>query len=351
MVYYMHETIRNPKAARKAAPARHRAAEKKLYLVGCSKENRLFSKFGISLARDVSARRRRSHETKASARPSTKTESWPETSLDTNFAKRPSFAGISHRFMDHKTRRRSNRETVRRGLSPQPSLAFSNRSGLELPETREASQRTRRKSHTALETLQMAAYKKTRIELAPIWSFLTRAASSWFPISGVHGRRGDRLLICLWQEIGRRCRQSLPSVPLLKESALPCIFASIPIRISRRRKLNDFCTISCVILKVRLFFCGIRAWFIGLVWLRDVLNVIKESTLISSLGMRLNLTPLNLYGRSLKGLLQTLFQRIWIILKKSFFRRCVGFVTPNVSYGHVYGHQICHGDRISITYA
>ena len=351
MVYYMYETIRNPKAARKAAPTRHRAAEKRLYFVGSSKETWLFSRLGVSLARDVSARRRGSHETKASTRPSTKTESWPETSLDTNFAKRASFAGIFHRFMDHKTRRRSNRETVRSGLSPQPSLALSNRSGLELPETREASQRTRRKSHTALEALQMAAYKKTLIGLAPIWSFLTRAASSWFPISDVHGRRGDRLLICLWQEIGRRCRQSLPSASLLKESALPCIFDSIPIRISRRLKLNDFCTTLCVILKARLFFCGIRAWFTELAWLRDVLNGIKESALISSLGMRLNLTPLNLYGRSLKGLLRTQFQRIWIILKKFFFRRYIGFVTPNVSYVHVYGHQICHGDRISITYA
>ena len=347
----MHETIRNPKAARKAAPTRHRAAERRLYLVGCSKEDRLLSKFGVSLATDVPARRRGSHETKAGTRSSAKTEGWPETGINTTFAEGGSFAGVPHRSMDPKARRRSDRETVWRGVPPQSSLALSDCSGLELPETRKASQRTRRSGHTALETLQMAAYKKTPIGLVPIWSFLTRAVSSWFPISGVPGRRGDRLLVSLWQETGRRCRPYPPSVYLPKENALPCTFVSIPIKISKRRKLNDFCTISHVILKDLLFSCGIRAWFIGLAWLNGVSNVIKESRPISFPGMRLNLTLLNLYGRSLKELPRTPFPRIWFILKKSFFRPCTGFVTPNVSYGHVYGHQICHGDRISITYA
>jgi hypothetical protein len=100
-----------------------------------------------------------------------------------------------------------------------------------------------------------------------------------------------------------------------------------------------------------LFSCGIKAWFIGLAWLNGVSNAIKESVLIFSLGMRLNLTLLNLYGRSLKELPRTPFPRIWSILKKSFFRRYIGFGTPNVSYGHAYGLQICRGNSVSITYA
>ncbi len=347
----MHETIRNPKATRKAAPTRCRAAEKRLYLVGSSKETRLFARLGVSLATDVPARRRGSHETKAGTRSAAKTEGRPETGLNTNFAEGGSFAGVPHRSMDPTAHRRSNRKTVWCGIPPQPSLALSDCSGLELPETRKASQGTRRSGHTALETLQMAAYKKTPIGLVPIWSFLTRAASSWFPISGVPGHRWDRLLVSLWQETGRKCRPYPPSVYPPKENVLPCISGSILIRTSGRRKSNGFCTISRVILKDLLFSCGIRAWFIGLAWLNDVSNVIKESTLISFPGMRLNSTLLNLYGRSLKGLLRTPFPRIWIILRKSLFRHCIGFVTPNVSYGHVYGHQICPGDRISITYA
>lgn len=347
----MHETIRNPKAARKAAPTRCRAAEKRLYLVGSSKETRLFTGLGVSLATDVPARRRGSHETKAGTRSSAKAEGRPETGLNTNFAEGGSFAGVPHRSMDHEARRRSDRETVWRGVPPQSSLAVSNRLGLELPETRKASQRTRRSGHTALETLQMAAYKKTPIGMVPIWSFLTRAVSSWFPISGVHGRRGDKLLVSLWQETGRRYRPYPPSVYLPKENALPCISGSILIRTSGGRKSNGFCTISHVILKDLLFSCGIRAWFIGLAWLNGVSNAIKESRPISSPGMRLNLTLLNLYGRSLKGLPRTPFPRIWFILKKSFFRPCAGFVTPNVSYGHAYGLQICRGNSISITYA
>lgn len=351
MVYYMHETIRNPKTARKAAPTRHRAAEARLYFVGNSKETRLLAWFGISLARDVSARRRRCHEGEAGTWASAKTDAWPKESIDTNFAKRPSFVWIPHRFVDPKTCCRGDREKVRRRIPSQSSLALSNGTGLELPEARKESPRARRNCHPALETLQMAAYKKTRIGLAPIWSFLTKAASSWFQILGVLGRRGAKLPICLWLEIGQKYRQYPLSASLPKESASPCTSNSIPVKTSKRRKSKDFCTIFCVILRALLFFCGIRAWFIEPPLLRNALNGIIESTRISFQVMRLNLTLLNLYGRSLKELLRTLFPRIWSILKMPFYRLCVGFAIRSVSYGHVSGHRICHGDRVSITYA
>lgn len=347
----MHETIRNPKTARKAAPTRHRAAEKRLYSVGSSKEARLFGKFGLSLAADVPARRRRSHEGKAGTGASAKTDAWPKEGIDTNFAKRGSFAWIPHRPMDPKACCRSDKEKVWYRVSSQSSLAFSNGARLELPEARKASQRARRESHTALETLRMAAYKKTRIGLVPIWSFLTRAASSWFPISGAHGRRGDKLPICLLRETGQRYRLSLPSASLLKENVSPSTSDSILLKTSKRRRSNGFCTTFCAILGGLLFFCGIRARFIGLVWSRNALNAIKELPPISFPAMRPNLTPMSLYGLSLKGLRQTPFPRIWFILKRTFFRHCVGFVIPNVSYGRAYGLQIYHGGSFSITYA
>lgn len=347
----MHETIWNPKATRKAAPTRHRAAERRLYSVGSSKEARLFGKFGLSLAADVPARRRRSHEGKAGTGASAKTDAWPKEVIDTNFTKRASFAWIPHRFVDPKAYCRGDREKVRCRVSSQSSLALSNGTGLELPEARKAGQRVRREGDTALETLRMAAYKKTRIGLAPIWYFLTKAASFWFPISGAHGRRGVKLPICLSREIGQRYRQYPPLAFLPKESASPCTSDSIPVKTSRHRKSKGFCTISCVILMARLFFCGIRAWFIELPLLRNVLNSIIESTRISFPVMRLNLTLLNLYGRSLKELLRTLFPRIWSILKTPFYRPCVGFAIRSVSYGHASGHRICPGDRVSITYA
>jgi hypothetical protein len=67
--------------------------------------------------------------------------------------------------------------------------------------------------------------------------------------------------------------------------------------------------------------------------------------------MRPNLTPLNLYGRNLKGLLRILFQRISIILKELFYHLCAGYAILSVSCGHASGHLICPGDNISITYA
>ena len=347
----MYETIRNPKAARKAAPTRHRTAEKRLYSVGRSEETWLFARLSVSLAANVPERRRGSLEAKASTGTSAKADAWSKEGIDTHFVKRASFAWIQYRPMDPKAHCRGNREEVRYRLSSQPPLAFFDRFGVELPEARKESQRARRSCHTALETLQMAAYKKTRIGLEPIWSFLTKAASSWFPTSGGLGRHAVKLPISPWRETGQRYRQYPPSAFLQKESVPLCIYDSILVRTLRRLRLKGSCTISCVISRVRLFFCGIKAWFIELPSLRTAFNGIEELTGTSFPAMRPNLILLNLYGRSLKGLPPIPFQRIWIILNTLFYHRCIGSAILNGSYGRVSGHRICHGDSVSITYA
>lgn len=346
----MHETIRNPKAARKAAPTRHRAAEKRLYPVGRSEKTWLFAGFGIPLAANVPERRRGSIEAKAGTWTPAKADARPKENIDTNFAERASFAWIQYRPMDTKAYCRGDREKVRYRVSSQSSLALSNSSRLELPEARKASQRARRKGHPALETLQMAAYKKTRIGLEPISYFLTKAAFSWSLISGVPGRHAVKHPISPWRGIGRRYRRYPLSASLRKESEPPCIYDSILVKILKRHKLKGSCTIFCVILRVLLFFCGIKVKFIGPPSLRSVLKSIAGLTRISSPATHPNLTLLNLYGRSLRGLPRTLFQRICIILKTLFCHLCAGFAILSVSCGHVSGHRICPGDRISITY-
>ncbi len=347
----MHETIRNPKAARKAAPTRHRAAEKRLYPVGHSEEAWLFARLGVPLAANVPERRRGSLEAKAGTRTSPENDVRPKTGIDTNFAERTSFAWIQYRSVDPKAHCRGDREKVRHRVSSQSSLAFFDESWLELPEARKESPRARRKGHPALETLRMAAYKKTRIGLGPIWSFLTKAAFSWFPISGELGHHAAKHLISPWRAIGLRYRLSPLLASLPKESVFPSISDSILVRTSRRLRLKGFCTISCAILKVRLFFCGIRARFIGLPLLKNVLTGITESARTSFPVMRPNLIPLNLYGHSLKGLPRIPFQRTLIILSTLFYRLYTGFAILSVSCGHVSGHRICPGNRVFITYA
>lgn len=346
-----NETIWNPKAARKAAPTRNRTAEKRLYLVGSSEKARLFSRLGLSLAADVPGRRRSSHEGKAGTGASAKADAWPKEDIDTNSAERSSFVRIPYRVMDAKTCGRSDREKIRHSISSESFMAFSNGSRMELPEARKTSQRARRESHTALEAVRMAAYKKKPIGLVLILSFLTKAASCWFPISDAHGRHGGKLPIFLWRGIGRKYRLFPLSVFLLKESALPSISDSMLLKTSRRRKLKDFCTTLGDILEDMLFFCGIRVRFTKPVWLRNVLQRIKKLAPISFPAMPLNLIPLNLYGLSLKGPLQTPYPRIWVILKRPSFQHCTGFVIPSVFYGLAYGLRICHGNKISITYA
>jgi hypothetical protein len=351
MVYYMHETIRNPKAARKAAPTRHRAAGKRLYPVGRSEKTWLFTGLSVPLAANVPERRRGSLEAKAGTGTSAKADAQPKENINANFAERASFARVQYRPMDPKTHCRGDREKVRDRVSSQSPLAFFDSSWLELPEAREESPRARREGHRALETLRMAAYKKTRIGLEPISYFLTKAAFSWFPISDGLGRPAVKHHIFPWQETGRRYRPYPPSAFLQKEREPVSIYDSILIRTLKRLKSKGFCTISCDISKALLFSCGIEACLIGLLSLRSVSESMPGLMRTSFPAMRPNLIPLNLYGHSLKGLLPILFQRIWVILKTLSYRLCTGFAIPSVSCGHVSGHRICLGGRISITYA
>lgn len=351
MIFYMYETIRNPKAARKAAPTRRRSAGKRLYPVGCSERTWLLARCGVPLAANVPERRRRSLEAKAGTWTPPEDDVRPKEGIDTNLAERASFTRIQYGSMDTKAYRRGDREKIRYRVSSQSSLAFFDGSRLELSEARKESPRARRKGHRALETPRMAAYKKTQIGLGPIWSFLTRAASFWFPISGGLGRHAARLPIYRWQGIGRRYRLSPLSASLPRESASPSISDSILVRTLRRLRLKGFCTISCAISKALLFFCGTRAWFIELSSLRSASSDIEELTDTSSPATRLNLIPMNLYGRSLKGPLRTPFQRISIILNTLFYHLYTGFAIPSASYGRVSGHRICHGNKVSITYA
>lgn len=347
----MHETKRNPKATREATPTCNRIAEKRKQLVGSSKRNRLFGKFGISLAADLQTRRRGCLEIKAGARATDKTEIQTETCFNPYSIKGCSFLGLRHGFMDHPASSKSNRETLRHNLSPEPSVAFSNISGVELPEAREKGTGTGRVVNPTLETLQMAPYKKKPNRLVPTSSFLTKVGFFLFPVSGVHGHLVGKLRTCLWQETGQKYLPFLLSVFLQRENMLPSIFDFIPVKMYALQKWNGFCTIFFIILKDLLSFCGIAAWFTGLRWLLDFLNDIRECLPIFSRGMHPNLILMNLYGPSLKEPLQTRFLRIWFILKKHFCHLCRGFAIHRNSYGLVYMLLICHGNNLSITYA
>ena len=260
----MHETKWNPKATRKATPTCNRCAKARKELVGSRKGNRLFCKFSISLATVLQTRRRGVLEIKAGARATDKTEIQPETCFKPYSIKGCSFLGLRHGFMDHPASSQSNRETLRDNLSPEPSVAFSNISGVELPEAGKTGTGTGRVENPTLETLQMAPYKKKSNRLVPISSFLTRAGFFLFPVSGVPGHLGDKLRTCLWQGTGQKYLPFLRSVFLQRENMLPSIFDFIPLKMYALQKWNGFSTIFFIILKDPLSFCGIAAWFIDI---------------------------------------------------------------------------------------
>lgn len=347
----MNETKRNPKTTRAKTPTCHRSFKKRVQFVGSIKENRLFSKLGIPLATDVQTRWRGVLEIKAGARKTDKTEAQSKTCSNPDFTKRCTCLWLPNGPMDHKASSRSNRETIRGRIPSESSMAFSNLARMELPETGEASAGARRGSHSALETLQMAIYKKTQNGLVPIWCFLTKAVFCLYQVSVAPGRLGGKPLTCLWQAIGLKYPPFLQSVFLPKETMLLFISSFIPVKTYVLQKWNDFCVIFFITLKDLLCSFGIAVGFTEPRLLQDFLYVTKGLVPISSQAILRNLILMNLYGLNLKELLRMLSPKICLILNGHYSHLYKEFVILKSSYGHASVLPICHGNDLSITFA
>ena len=95
------------------------------------------------------------------------------------------------RSVDPEAYRQGDSQRVRRKVSPQPCLASAARVQLVLPGSRAPSAATRRKGHRPLEAVSLAAYKKRRYDLGPIWPFSMKVAfCSSRPAGGLGGHAG-----------------------------------------------------------------------------------------------------------------------------------------------------------------
>lgn len=232
MLSWLHATLWKPGAARKAAAARHRAAEKGMEPVGRGRQDRLFGQFGVLMARGGPQAGRSRVEGQAGTRQTFEVDSMAETGVGSDSRDGSLALWLFHGPVDDTPSGGGDRKAVRDRLPPQSSVANPERLGLELPEAPDSGAGKGRRGHRALEAVPVAPYKKRPKNLAPIWPSSMRAASCWFPTLPEHGRPGDTLPSCVVLGTGPRFRRSQPSAFPQEDGAWPSTPDSIATKTS-----------------------------------------------------------------------------------------------------------------------
>lgn len=351
MLYWFHATLWKPEATRKAPPKGCRVAEKRMEAVGGSQEDWLFSEFRVLMAPGVREEGRSGALVQTGSRKASQAFRPPEASVDPDSFKGGPKLRVPHRSLDPEAGGGSDRAKVWSLLPSASCVAGLDWSGVELPETREAGAGAGRGGHRPLETIPMAAYKKTPKGLEPTWSFWMSPAFCLSPMFVGLGRPRGKRLSCDAPATGARSRPFRRSVFLRRRDGLPSMPISIPIKTSktaRWRSFWDICSDTC---GGRFFSCGITAEYIaGMPSENASVNILACAPNDFPIMPRNSIRP-NLFGTILSALWPTAFQEIWSVSKSSWILRSSSCANHATCFGRVFGHPICPGNKLSITYA
>src|SRR5580765_189969 len=136
-------------------------------VVGGSQEDRLFSEFRVPMAPGVREEGRSRALVQTGSRKAPEAFRPPEANVDPDSFKGGHKLWAHHRSLDSEAGGGSDRAEAWGPLPSASCVAGLDRSGLELPETREAGAGARRGGHRPSETISLAAYKKTPKSLEP----------------------------------------------------------------------------------------------------------------------------------------------------------------------------------------
>jgi hypothetical protein len=203
-----YETPWHPNRAGKAAPARHPIIEKgKSKPFGHRPVARGIQKFCLPMDEGLSGERIQRAETQNDSRASAKVAARAKRETEPALAGGPHSLWISDRFVDLTAGRANNSEELWGSISPQPCLAIAFGSGVELPEAGASGFGEKRRGDHPLEAVSLAAYKKTRKNLARTCFFSMKAAFCSFPRSPARGRPGERRPGCITATARTRFRR------------------------------------------------------------------------------------------------------------------------------------------------
>lgn len=199
-----HETLRNRTTVGKAASAGNPTVKSGQESAGSSSCSEFFRKFGVSMVSGISEKGIGRAKASTDSRSSAQADCGTKKQAGQIAAEWSSRRWLSNGSLDPQACGKNNRPSIRHPVSSLPCLETSGKSGMELPETGTTRTATERRGNCPLETIPMAAYKKTRQNMAPIWYFLMKAAFCSSPRSDELGLpRGTRpVCITSINEIG-----------------------------------------------------------------------------------------------------------------------------------------------------
>ena len=351
MISCMHETIWNPKATGTAPPTRPPVVGKRFDGVGCCPESRFFPQFGNSVEGPVQKRWAGRLETQACSRPFSQAEFSPEGEINQDSFERSFGLGFFHRPVDPKEGCPGNRKGIRRGVPPQPPVAISDSSGLELPEAGETSPGKKPGEYRSLETLDMAPYKKKPKNWKPIWSSWMKVGFSWCPTWFVPGRRKEKHPIFLLPDAGQKSRLSRRFLFPRKDERLRFTPSSTATKTSVRPKWSGFSNILTDTCANPSSCSGTAAHRTRVKWSRNSWPNIPVSMSTGSPDMLPSLIPMSLSGTNSNDPWPIALPKTWLISGGSFNLRFKSYGSPKNFFGHAFRLQVYHGRRLSIVYA
>lgn len=340
----MHETFWNTAAARTASAAGHRVAAGRNEFDPDRRPDRLRRKRGVLLAPSLSQERERRLAVKARSRQAPQTKPDAKKEVDAFAAEGAVVLRVCHRPVDPKKNWAGDRKGIRDWLPPQPSLAVSDPSWLELPKTGEEGSGERRRENPALEALGVAPYKKRPSALTPTsFSWMNRV-SSWSPASGAPGRCEARPPSLRWPADGPKSRPFRRLASPLKEGGLRFMRGFTKTKTSALARRPDSSGISCVISRVPLSCSGTAAPFMGERRSRKSLQNTAASMFIDFQAMPPSSIPMNLSGITSRGDWRTAFPKMRVTLSGSSAHRWQDCGSPRNFYGPAFMLRNYHGN-------
>ena len=345
-----YETIWRPTATGAAAPASHRVAEKDQKPAGGVPEDRMFGEFSLPLVERVSEERRKGFKTEASAGKAHEIDPASKKDGDTDFVKRSVELRVFNRCLDATSGGRSDRKPFWHFISPEPSMAVSAGTGVELPETGETGTGTEPEGNCTLEKEQLAVYKKKPKNLMLTWSFWTKAGSFWHPMLSERGLHEGKRLYCSAPITVKRFRPFLHSASLPNEGMLPCTPDFIPTETSNPLKWLGFSGI-CSSTSAAMWYCsGIGVLRIKERRLKKSLENIIVYTASGFPDMHQNSIRMNSYGILSNALCPIVCQKICVILNNYCILQCKRYGNPRKDSGRVSMLRNYHGAGYSFHY-
>lgn len=299
-----YETPRHTSTARSPEATSHRAPSgRKNVSVGGSNIER-FHQLRCPLGPSASQGRKGFLASPAHSGEASATLSIPEGPVGPEPGCWPVDGRLFHRRMDAVSNRTPDCPGVPDSLPSRACMAADDAIGLDMPETSAAGAGTRRSGHRSLETLPMAAYKKTPFAGKRIWFSSTKVGSCSSRTSLTPGHPGGRPLD---SGIGIDDSASRPSplLPSLLPGAAWDFMPGFTTPTSPDSKSSLSCGTSFDTCGVTWSCCGTAARSIGIPSSAPFVRDIRVSMFIPSRLMLRNSTRMNSSGPRPSGLYPT----------------------------------------------